>query len=88
MVIAFRAGLTLDQFWAMTPHELGLAGRATDQAHEHSMQMLAWHAANIMNCFSKKRVRPQSLYRPTKDLTKLGSVEAVRDHYRKRAEET
>ena len=44
----------MEQFWASTPHEFQLALEANQDADEHLMHKVAWHAANVMNMHTKK----------------------------------
>ena len=50
---ALKVGLTVDQFWDLTPNELNLTMMAHSKKERAIMQKLAWHAANIMNVMIK-----------------------------------
>ena len=45
----------------MTPREIGYVVKGYTKRLERSHELLAWHAANIMNCWTKKKVTPQKL---------------------------
>ncbi len=53
--------MSLGQFWSSTPRELWIAAQAYNSRAENQQRLLAWHAANIMNMWSKRRIRPDQL---------------------------
>lgn len=42
-------GLTMDQFWDMTPYELKIASQAHAKKEKQTMRKLAWISVNIIN---------------------------------------
>ena len=59
-----------------------MEGSAT-KTRKH-MEILAWHAANIMNTQLKNKVRPSALLGKQRDLTAVGSAEDIREHMKDR----
>ncbi len=80
--------MSLDQFWSSTPRELQIAAQAYVSRTENQQRLLAWHAANIMNMWSKRRIKPDQLMRKASGPQFMrggGMSEAVRfDEYMKR----
>jgi hypothetical protein len=56
-----EAGLTLDQFWRLTPYGLHIILAAYGKRIRLRYELAAWHASCIMNMWSKKRIRPKDL---------------------------
>ena len=76
-------GLSLDQFWEMTPYEFGLVVGGYVDKQRQQMEMLAWVAACIMNCWTKKKITARKLLGPrstTVDPTMFSSVEELDAH--------
>lgn len=61
--MAGAAGITPAQFWRLTPWELRLYLEGVAQRRDSDMEALAWLQANIMNLWSKTRVRASQLFR-------------------------
>lgn len=65
-----------DEFWKLTPRELNLMAEGYTEEQERRLdlhqRLLAWHASNIMNVHTKKRIKPEDLYKP-KDRNKSGN---------------
>lgn len=65
------AGMTLAQFWDSTPFELSIVlGGYSDRLYAQ-YQVAAFATANIMNCWTKRRITPRKLLGP-----KPGTVSA------------
>ena len=56
-----EAGLPYHGVWSMTPREIQLVVDGYRKRSEREQELMAWHAANIMNCWVKKKVTPQKL---------------------------
>jgi hypothetical protein len=52
-----------DRFWSLTPREFGYAVNAHQERQQQQRQLVAWHAANVINVWLKshQRVTPQRL---------------------------
>lgn len=50
-----------DEFWSLTPAEIYDLSEGYQDRMDDTMQILAWHAANIMNVHLKKKVTPKKL---------------------------
>lgn len=65
-----------DEFWKLTPRELNLMAEGYTEEQERRLdlqqRLLAWHASNVMNVHTKKRIKPEDLYKP-KDRSKSGN---------------
>lgn len=63
--MAAAVGITPDQFWGLTPHELKLYVQGIGERRDDDMEALAWLQANIMNVWASKgkRVKASDLYR-------------------------
>jgi len=48
-------------FWRLTPHEIGLYLEAAHERERRRMEMLAWHAANLMNMWRGRGRRAISI---------------------------
>jgi len=73
------AGMSLGQFWDSTPFELSIVLRGYDDRLWASYQVAAFATANLMNCWTKRRITPRKLLGP-----KPGTVSA--SQFRNRAE--
>ena len=65
---ALVIGLTVDQYWDLTPHELTLTFKAHGRKERATMYKLAWHASRVMTTIQKthlgskgKRFTPKML---------------------------
>jgi hypothetical protein len=63
----------------MSSGEFSCFMRGQVKREEQQMQKLAWHAANLMNCWVKKRITPRKLLGKANDLTGA-SAEEIRQH--------
>lgn len=61
--------------------ELMLAAAANNERHELEMEMLAWHAANVMNCWAKKTIQPSDLLGKKKKI-QFQSFAELKAYYR------
>lgn len=57
------AGLSLGEFWRLTPYGLYLVLAGYNRRLEHQYEVAAFTAANIMNMWSKRRIKPSQLLR-------------------------
>jgi hypothetical protein len=62
--MACRAGFA-DVFWGLTLWEVNMRLEAWSDNRKDEMRQDAWHAANIMNMWSKKAISPKKLLRGT-----------------------
>jgi hypothetical protein len=68
-VTAMQIGLSLDEFWGhpgdidtgLTLREFDYCVEAYSRRMEGVQAMMAWHAANIMNVWTKRPVQPEKL---------------------------
>jgi hypothetical protein len=56
--MAIRCGVGIQEFWELTPYEIYLYAMAKTRDIEESRILLAWHAANLMNCWRGKNSAP------------------------------
>ncbi len=61
MVLALQVGISLDTFWTLSLFEIGCYIEAFNKERKQQYELYAWHAANIMNCWTKKSVKPKDL---------------------------
>lgn len=54
-------GLTLDQFWRITPVDYSDLLGGYNLRHDVEMQMLAWQTALLINVHSKRKIKPAQL---------------------------
>lgn len=73
--LSAQIGLRPDEFWRLTVAEFRLMVAGYRQSLEAQQELLAWHAANIMNMWSKKTITPQKL---------LGNRDIVRQAQKER----
>jgi len=85
------AGLTIEQFWDITPRELMIVFDAHQTAIGQTRDLLAWHACCIMNVWlaKKDRVTPDQLTGKRKSipLSFFGSKEKMKEFLNKKLEE-
>lgn len=82
MKVAHAAGLPIDAVWDLTPGELSLIAEAENEKRERELDLVAMHAAWIMNCWTKKRVTPDKLLGRSRsvDMSRFKSIkEAIED---------
>ena len=79
MILAFQMGLAPDTFWNLTPFEFQCALKGYNNETKRQQQMLAWAQANLMNCWTKRRITPQKLL-GAKDLPR--SADGIAAYYR------
>lgn len=53
MVTAASVGVKPDEFWEMTLREFDCVMQGQAKRVRINLEMMAWHAANIMNCWTK-----------------------------------
>jgi len=75
-LLALEAGLTLEQFWGLTQQELGWYLTAWRKRENRRLEVLAWHAANIMSCWTKRPVKPASLLNKSTSLLGMSKAAA------------
>jgi len=61
------AGLTIKDFWDMTPFEVSLQIHGFNRRLYMYQKIAAWHAAIGANCWSKRKIRPKDLLGEYKD---------------------
>lgn len=55
-------------------------------ARQDELRLLAWHAANIMQMWTKTRLTASKLLGEKRELTEMyTSVEEIKEHYRNRS---
>lgn len=57
------AGLSLREFWRLTPYGLQIVLAGYNQRLRHQYEIGAFVSANIMNIWTKRRIRPDQLLR-------------------------
>ncbi len=65
------AGLTLREFWRLTPYSLQVVLAGYAKRIEHQYEIAAFAAANVMSMWSKRRVRPSQLLRSKRTVTNV-----------------
>ena len=86
-------GLLPHQWWRMTPREFRLHAEGYQRRREHDLELLAWHAANIINFRTpalgekhRKTITPDDLLGRKKRRVFRSAAE-FRAHMRQRLEE-
>ena len=80
-------GLTLDQFWSLTPREFRLVLRAKKLQQNLDLELLAWHAKNVMNVHlprGKQMTIDKLLGRSEKPAIAYSSIEELKEDMRRR----
>ena len=76
-------GISHDEFWTLTPHELNLAYRAMGDRTKVGYQIAAWHVSYVINMFrgsGSSAVSPADLLdSPTKIEGKEGVQRLAKD---------
>lgn len=87
MIAAYTAGLSPDQFWSMCYYDIGLYIQGYNMRIEHTQQLQAWHAANIMNMWRGKNspvITPNRLLGKGKNAGDFGSPKEMKEYIKRK----
>jgi len=86
LTAALSAGLSHDQFWDLTTHEVVLSVRAHQTNYENQKRLLAWTQSNLMRCWIGNKAPSVNRLMGKPSLKGMSNAE-IKEHYRRRQRE-